>query len=175
MEVAFGRLHKSGPAAFSGRPTFVDTIMAEGWYFHPFPQHGKWFSMLDPPPRRQARSGVIAKAPCSLPAPGCRPAGLGSWACFCKFSLRDHRANLLYSLRDLLRGFNFNDFLKEKKNTKKSENGGPKLPKWSQNGPKIDPRGSFFRFLENLDFVIPYNDLAIFLKVRGNQKSIKYR
>ena len=30
---AFGRPHKGGPAAFGGRPTFVDTIMGEGGYF----------------------------------------------------------------------------------------------------------------------------------------------
>ena len=33
MEAAFGRLHKGEPAAFGGRPTFVDTIMAEGGIF----------------------------------------------------------------------------------------------------------------------------------------------
>ena len=38
---------KSGPAAFGGRPTFLETIMGEGWYFDPFPQRGQLFSMMD--------------------------------------------------------------------------------------------------------------------------------
>ena len=30
MEVAFGRLHKGGRAAFGGAPTFVDSIVGDG-------------------------------------------------------------------------------------------------------------------------------------------------
>ena len=47
MEAAFGRLQKGGPAAFGSRPTFLETIMGEGGYFHPFPQRGQLFSMMD--------------------------------------------------------------------------------------------------------------------------------
>ena len=30
MEAAFGRLDNGGPAAFGGRPTFVESIMGDG-------------------------------------------------------------------------------------------------------------------------------------------------
>ena len=41
MEAAEGRLQKSEPAAF------LESIMGEGWYFHPFPQRGQLCSMMD--------------------------------------------------------------------------------------------------------------------------------
>ena len=38
---------KGGPAALASRPTFLETIMGEGGYVHPFPLRGQVFFMMD--------------------------------------------------------------------------------------------------------------------------------